>query len=167
MPMMAIGAVRRPHGVRGAVKVFSFSGEVSHFEGLSRVELRRQGRIWSAEVEKTLVQGGVPLLWFAGVTTPEAARELTGAEIWVPRDRAAPCGNDEYYVADLAGITLLSGGVPCGEIVSVIDGPQAPLLEVTCGDRTVLIPFMARYVGPVDTVNRTVELLVPWLMDTE
>ncbi|SIQ96906.1 16S rRNA processing protein RimM [Alkalispirochaeta americana] len=165
--MVAIGAVRRPHGVRGAVKVFSFSGEIAHFEGLSRVELRRKDKVWSANVEKVLLQGGVPLLWFSGVTTPEQARDLAGAEIWVPRDQAAPCGSNEYYITDLVGMTLLSGGDSCGEIIAVVDGLQAPLLEVKRETGTVLIPFMSQYVGDVDTEKRTVELLVPWLMDTE
>lgn len=162
-----IGAVRRPHGVKGAVKVISFSGETEHFLRLQDVELRKgeTGRRYT--VESVEIHHRTPVITFAGVTSPEDARSLAGWEIWVPAEQAAPLSADEYYVAELVGMRLVAPDGTTGAVVAVADGLQAPLLEIEWEGRTALVPFMAPFIGAVDRAERTVELLTPWVLDTE
>ena len=56
-----------------------------------------------------------------------------------------------------------------GRVVSVIEGSQAPLLEIeVAGDgKVVLVPFMERFVGVVDTVEKQIEINERWILDTE
>lgn len=164
---VAIGAIRRPHGVKGACKVFSFSGETAHFRNLREVELRRDEVRRTIRVVSVEVHGSTPILFLEGITNPEIARTLSGWEIWVPRDAAAPLTDEEYYITELVGMRVVSEGRPVGEIVAVLDGAQAPLLEIDLGERSTLIPFLKQFVGIPDQATGTVEVLVPWILDTE
>lgn len=166
---LAIGRIGRPHGVHGAMRVHSYSDETEHFRGLERILLRRDGDEREVAVDTIQIHGRSPVLRLAGVATPEAARSFTGYEILVPREVAAPLGADEFYVADLVGLELCVEGRSVGRICGVIEAPQAPLLELepNAAGRTVLIPFLRRFVGEPDLVSGSIELKAPWLLDSE
>jgi 16S rRNA processing protein RimM len=168
MSEVRIGVIGRPHGVHGAVKIRTYSGEVDHFRSLCEVEVERDGRRRRYTITDVRVQGMTPVLTFEGIDSPEAARLLTGGELCVPANSAAPLGNDEFYLRDLVGCAVSSGATDHGVVVGVIDAAQAPLLEVELTDGTVrLVPFMRVYVGDVDIEGRRIELETPWILDIE
>ena len=103
---------------------------------------------------------------FVGYETPEAARVLTGLDIMVARDRAAPLKDNEWYVADLVGLDLTHEGRVVARIRSVLEGGPDPWLEAELPDgRRSLVPFRGEFVGSIDLSAGRVELLAPWLLD--
>ncbi len=170
MQTLLIGILRRPHGIHGAIKVETYSGEAEHFLNLSEVTLVSGNREKPLRIASAAVHNGVPVLSFEGVETPEAVRQLTGWEIRVPQSDAVALGVDEYYADDLVGVTVSVDGVICGRVVAVIDGSQAPLLEIErCGadSQKVLVPFMERFVGNVDIEAGRMEIKERWILDSE
>jgi 16S rRNA processing protein RimM len=168
MSEVRIGVIGRPHGVHGAVKIRTYSGEVDHFRDLREVEVELDGRRRRYGIRDVRIQGMTPVISFEGVTTPEAARLLTGGELCVPAESAAPLRDDEYYLRDLIGCTVSSGTMDLGVVAGVIDAAQAPLLEVELtGGAVRLVPFMRVYVGDVDIESRRIRLETPWILDIE
>ena len=149
---LVVGIIRSAHGLAGKFKVESTSGEVEHFFDLTEVTLRKDGTERKAEVES--VEGGNPFLIMkcAGVDTPEQAAKLAGAEIVVPRDKACPLYEGEYYVEDLKNCALiyepgsesnakngLNDGVKpepivAGIVTDVLEGGAGDLLEVSVSE---------------------------------
>ena len=160
LPRLAIGTIRTSHGVSGFLKVKSLSGEVEHFSRLRKVFIGVQKDPVPYEVEKVSAsKGGEVLLKLKGIDTPEEARKLNGQEIWAEREDAAPLKEGEYYLADLVGCRVLSGGVEVGRVKTVIEGGAADLLEaVDAQGRSFLVPFLERFVGEVDIHRGTIEL---------
>ena len=158
---LAIGTIRTSHGVSGFLKVRSFSGEVEHFTRLRQVYIGGQADPVPYEVEQVLPsKSGEVLLKLKGLDTPEAARRLSGKELWAERQDAAPLKEGEYYLADLAGCRVIHGGAEVGRIRSVIEGGAADLLEVVDAEgRSFLIPFLSKFVGEVDVQHGTIELM--------
>ncbi len=173
MSTLFIGVLRRPHGIRGALKVESYSGEYEHFRNLKEVELVFNGHVREARIRSVEVHNAVPVITFVGVETPEEARKLTGWEIQVPRTAAAPLAKDEFYNVDLVGLNVFADGVCRGTVTAVIDGGQASLLEIAIdqsGEDTsgkVLVPFMEEYVGTVDLQTDRLDIRKPWILDFE
>jgi 16S rRNA processing protein RimM len=137
---LAIGRLGAPKGVRGDLKVQSYSGETAHFRGLKEVDLRSAGTgeadpAAGAKSMKLKVlridegPGGLTMA-FVGYSSPEAARVLTGLEIVAPRSAAAPLKPDEYYVIDLIGLALVHEGRRMGIVRSVLEGGPDPWLEI-------------------------------------
>lgn len=164
---VAIGVVRRPHGVRGAVKIHSFSGETRHFKALREVELRRHEARRRLAVRSVEIHNDTPVLFLEGVDDRDAAAALAGFELWVSAVHAAPLEHGEFYIRDLIGMSVMVQDDTLGPIIAVVEGAQAPLLEVDTGAGTVLIPFMEPFAGVPDETRRTVELLTPWILDME
>ncbi|MFA6688559.1 MAG: ribosome maturation factor RimM [Sphaerochaetaceae bacterium] len=164
--MLATGLLKSSHGVRGEIKVHSYSDEYDHFFSLKEVSLRnKDGRERRCSIEGFRVNGSELLVKFQGIDSPEEAKLLAGWEIWIPRSKAAKLRDGEVYVADLCKCSLTVGGVSVARVVSSVDGPQSLLLEVETSDGSKhMIPYMSRYTGNVDLEAGTIELLAPWLL---
>jgi len=164
--LLATGIVGRPHGTAGYLKVSSFSHEVDHFRSLKEIVLVRGKKRTDCTVEHIRTTATGVLMKLKDVDTPEQARMYTGCEIWVKRETAAPLGDEEYYVADLCGCSMVVGTDIRGEIVGVCEGGNGMLLEIAIGDGTrAFVPFLAEFIGSVDITERRVELLAEWVLE--
>ena len=112
-----------------------------------------------------LHKGGI-VLHFAGVDSISAAEELAGLIVAIPRAGRASLPEDEAYIGDLIGCTLVdvAGAVPVTvgpiEDVDRSAGPVA-LLVVQGAAGEVLIPFAKSYVRKMNLEARRVEMALP------
>lgn len=163
---IAIGIVRAAHGLDGALKIESLSGEHEHFMRVAQITLRKGEREQVFSVKEVRSAGRWVVLSVDGIGDVDQAKKWTGAEVVVPRSDAVPAEEGEYYYADLVGCTLTLDGKAVGTVAAVIELPHCHALEVTTGTRNqVLVPFQDVFVGRVDLVARTVELVAGWLLE--
>jgi 16S rRNA processing protein RimM len=156
---LAVGVVTGTHGVAGALKVKSLSGEWDHLLALREVELRGRGVDRKVALASVRAQPPGVIVQIEGVGTPEQARRFIGCELWVPREQAAPLDRGEYYEADLCRCSVWLAGREIGRVRSVWEGGQAQLLEVqTAEGGTFLVPFVEHFVGEVDMENGRIHL---------
>ena len=197
--LMAIGRVGAPKGVRGDLKINSYSGEQEHFLKLREVLLEgelpatapqtggsvpaaapatlaraRRGAAPTAGGKRRLrlrvlraeASAGGLTMAFEGYESPEAARKLTGMDILASRENAAPLGENEWYIADLVGLDLVSEGRKLARVESVLEGGPEPWLEARLpGGDTVIVPFRKEFVGEVRLDKGEIELLAPWILE--
>jgi 16S rRNA processing protein RimM len=113
-----------------------------------------------------LHKGGV-VLHFAGVDSISAAETLNGLVVALPWSERAPLGEEEFYIGDLIGCTLVDVAkaaepVVVGEIEEVdrTVGPVA-LLVVRGAVGEVLVPFAKSYLRRIDIEGKRVEMALP------
>jgi 16S rRNA processing protein RimM len=151
-----VGAIVGAHGVRGQVRIKSFTddpaavaayGPVSDESGQRRFDLVVTGR----------TKGGV-IARIDGVADRTAAEALRGLRLYVERTALPPTNPDEYYRVDLIGLTAeLADGTPYGRITNVDDYGAGDILEIERADGTTeLLPFSDRIVPKVDIAARRV-----------
>jgi 16S rRNA processing protein RimM len=110
-------------------------------------------------------KGGI-VLHFAGVDSISAAELLAGRIVAIPLAERAPLPEDEVYVADLIGCSLVDVAGPepvlVGQIESVdrTAGPVA-LLVVEGASGEVLVPFAKSYLRRLDLAGKRVEMALP------
>jgi 16S rRNA processing protein RimM len=110
-------------------------------------------------------KGGI-VLHFAGIDSITAAETLKGMIVAIPRAKRAALDEDEVYVGDLIGCTLVdvAGAEPVtvGEIEEVdrSSGPVA-LLVVQGEAGEVLVPFAKSYLRKIDLKAKRVEMALP------
>lgn len=188
MEQLVAGVVRSAFGVRGALKVESVSGESEHLLKLASVTLRRvagarrsglassvtrdapngneHSGVQSFPVESSRRHGETLLVMkLAGIESPEQVREWNGAELLVSRHEAAQCGENEYYIADLVGLTIVHDGESVGTVLSVWDNGASDMLEVKCARGVQMIPFRSPFIGGVSVEEGTIELLTGWILE--
>ena len=107
---------------------------------------------------------------FEGVTDRNAAEDLRGVRLYVPRSRLPRIqDDDEYYQADLIGLAAVLGdGSALGRVRAVQNFGAGDLLEIDVPGRknTLLVPFTRAIVPTVDvTAGRIVIAPPPGLLD--
>lgn len=170
-PWVWLARIRRPQGRKGEVfadLLTDFPDKFSERHRLWLLAETERGAAPPREVELVahwLHKGGI-VLHFSGVDSISAAEELTGRIVAVPRAERAALAEDEAYIGDLIGCTLvdLAGAEPLavGEIEDVdrSAGPVA-LLVVRRHNSEVLIPFAKSYLRRIDLESRRVEMILP------
>jgi 16S rRNA processing protein RimM len=110
-------------------------------------------------------KGGI-VLHFSGIDSISAAETLTGLVVVIPREQRVPLGEDETYIGDLIGCTLVDVAsaepVAVGEIEDVdrTAGPVA-LLVVQGKAGEILVPFAKSYLRKIDLEVKRVEMALP------
>jgi 16S rRNA processing protein RimM len=155
----AVGKILTGHGLKGYVKVKSLSGESEHLLRLKTVHVGSSEKRLPFEVQDVRAAAGLVLVKLAGVDDRNAADELRGQLIWVPRKNASSLGEEEYYAADLVGCRLFQGHNLIGRVLAVPEGGGGDFLEVESPEGKVLIiPFSRHFVGKVDIAAGRIEL---------
>lgn len=162
-PLLVVGAVRRPHGLRGEVVVEVRTEFPERFaEGLQLVWRR-------GALERSLVVGGVRkgsrglLIRFAGTEDLDAARALQGGELCVPESEAHPAPPGFFYAHEVRGFACEdAAGRPLGTVMHLEGTPGGPMLTVDAGGgREALVPWTRPIVVRVDRESRRIVLDPP------
>lgn len=147
--LILMGAIGRPHGVRGAVHVTAYTADP---DGLADMELRdERGR----RIVLDWVSGGIARVTIEadGVSTAiadrDAAARLTNLKLYARRaDLPPPEDEDEFYFADLIGLAAVDpDGAALGTIRAVHDFGAGASLELSDGS---LLPFTRAVVPQID-----------------
>lgn len=138
VPMAVIGA---PHGVRGEVRVKSFTGDPLALGdyGPLLAEDGRRFTVAALRPSKTVV-----IVRFRELDSREAAEAATGTTLFVDRS-ALPddLDDDEFYQTDLIGLAVRDeSGATIGKVTAVQNFGGGDIVEATiAGRRAVMIPF--------------------------
>jgi 16S rRNA processing protein RimM len=118
---IVIGKVGAVYGIKGWLKIHSLTEQVTDLLQYKPLYLA-QGQTWEPVQIETGRQHGKGLVAkLAGVDTPEAARLLTGKEMAIKREQLPPLPENEFYWADLEGLTVIDQrGVALGKVIYLI-----------------------------------------------
>lgn len=120
--LLHMGRVGKPHGIRGQVTADWF-GEYLPEAGATILLKKSAGAAKPFIAQAISNHKGRLLLTLAGVADRNAAAELTGSEIFLPRDAIAPLAENEAFLADLPGFTVM---LEDGSIVGKLDHLEYP-----------------------------------------
>ncbi|MCG6205733.1 ribosome maturation factor RimM [Rhodopseudomonas sp. HC1] len=147
---VCVARIGAPHGVRGAVRLWSFTADpfaVNDYGPLATKDGARSFEIATAREAKDHL-----VVTLKGVTTRDEAERLNGIELYVPRDALPPTDEDEYYHADLIGLAAVTtAGEPLGRVVALHDFGAGDIIEIAPpSGPTLLLPFTNAVVPTVD-----------------
>ena len=148
---ICLGQIGAPHGVRGEVRLHSFTAEPKAIATYGPLETE-DGRVFKIESLRPAKHAFVAKL--SGIGDRNAAERLANAKLYVPRERLPePAEADEFYHADLIGLRARDrAGKECGTVVAVHNFGAGDLIELQPPDaaQTELLPFDAATVPEVD-----------------
>ena len=150
---VCLGQIGAAHGVRGEVRLRSFTAKPAAIAEYGPLETE-DGRV--VEIKTLRAAKDHFVASFSGIGDRSAAERLVNMKLYVPRDRLpAPDGPDEFYHADLIGLSVVDrAGRQLGSVVAVHNFGAGDLIEVRHGheNKTELVPFNEANVPTVDLV---------------
>jgi 16S rRNA processing protein RimM len=148
---VCVGQIGAPHGVRGEVRLRSFTAEPEAIAGYGPLEAE-DGRI--LEIESLRPAKDYFVATLSGIGDRDAAEALANLKLYVPRDRLpALVETDEFYHADLIGLAVVNkAGEQLGTVLAIHNFGAGDLIEVrlAAGGKTELVPFNEINVPGVD-----------------
>lgn len=137
--LVTLGRINGVHGVRGWLKVYSYTEPRDNVIRYRRWMLLKDGTQVAAEVEEGHLHGAAVIAKLAGTDDRDGARAWIGADIAVERAALPELEPGEYYWSDLEGLAVVStSGEPLGSVDHLIETGAHDVL-VLDGDK--LIPF--------------------------
>lgn len=160
---ICIGRFTKPFGLEGYVRFESYSGETEHIINIQTITLPSLGKTF--DIDEWLTTRPIRCK-IKGIDTPEDAQRISGADIMVPRMFAIPLHDDEYYLSDITGMSIVYEGKKCGDIIGVSDA-YAPLIEIRWYEQQAhsYIPFIKEFFDAPHFESRTIALLNGDLMN--
>ncbi|MBV8889748.1 MAG: 16S rRNA processing protein RimM, partial [Alphaproteobacteria bacterium] len=151
---VCVGVVAGAHGVRGAVRLKSFTAAPEDIARYGPVEDESGRRQFSVRVLSTAK--GTLVAELSGVGDRDRAEALRGLRLYLPRAALPPTEEDEYYHADLIGLAAVLGdGTQVGRVRAVHDFGAGDTLEIDRpGAAPALVPFTRAIVPLVDLGGR-------------
>lgn len=149
--LICLGAVAGAYGVRGEVRLKSFCAEPADIADYAPLLSADGTQSFPVTLTRPIKNGFAARL--GGVATKEQADAMRGTRLFAPRDRLPALPDDEFYHADLIGLTVVdTGGTELGRVRAVMDHGAGDLLEITAPGQsaTVLLPFTHEAVPTVD-----------------
>jgi 16S rRNA processing protein RimM len=148
---IVIAQIGAAHGIRGEVRLFSFTGDPMAVAGYGPLETEDGSRSFEIEAVRPAKDHLVARL--RGVHDRDAAEQLRNIKLYVPRSRLPPPDEEEYYHADLVGLAVVArDGSALGTVVAIQNYGAGDLVEVApaAGGPTVMLPFTETVVPVVD-----------------
>ena len=117
---VCVGVITGAHGIRGDVKITSYTARPEDVAAYGRPEDEAGSRRFELSV-KTVGKRGVRAS-ILGISDRDSAVELAGTRLYVTRAALPEAGENEFYHGDLIGLRVeRDDGSPLGRVAGVSD----------------------------------------------
>ena len=162
-----VARIGAAHGVRGEVKLWSFTADPLAVADYGPLETEDGARRFEIETLRAAKDHLVARI--AGVNDRDAAQGLRNLDLFVPRDKLPPIEEgDTYYHADLVGMAAVTPeGAPLGAVTAVHNFGAGDLIEIAtaAGGEPLLLPFTETAVPKIDTALRQITVVLPSVIE--
>ena len=119
---LQVGVISSTHGIRGEVKVFPTTDDPKRFKKLKQVILDTGKEKRDLEVESVKFFKQFVILKFKGIDNINEVERYKRCPLLVTRDHAVPLQEDEYFIADMIGMQVVTeDGALFGTLKDVIE----------------------------------------------
>jgi 16S rRNA processing protein RimM len=140
---LTAGKVSGVFGIKGAVKVFSFTDPRENILRYSPWILQKQGQVREIRVTGGQRQGNVVVAALEGIDDRDAAQALMGSDVLILRQQLPPPELGEYYWTDLIGLAVENeSGIKLGQVTHLLETGANDVLVVNDCQTERLIPFL-------------------------
>lgn len=161
---LQVGVITQTHGIRGEVKVFPTTDDVNRFKKLKEVVLETEKERLTLMVEGVKFFKQYVILKFKEYDSINDIEKYKGARLLVPREKAVKLQKDEYFVADLIGMQVITeDGEYFGRLKNVLEtGANDVYVVETAENKEVLLPAIKECVLQIDMEK---EVIAVHIMD--
>ena len=156
--LIAVGKISGTHGIKGQLKVYSYSGNLESLSAARIVMLKSPDGATLQEIGIKSVKphSGGFILSLKDYDDIDRALPLVGSELLLKRSQLPEPEDDEYYWCDLIGLRVVTtDGVELGTLDDIFETGSSDIYVVRKDTREYLIPAIASVISSVDLAGGT------------
>ncbi|HIY31395.1 MAG TPA: ribosome maturation factor RimM [Candidatus Mediterraneibacter avicola] len=156
---LQVGVISSTHGIRGEVKVFPTTDDPARFKKLKIVLLDTGKELTELEVQSVKFFKQFVILKFRGIDNINDIEIYKGKSLLVPREDAVELEENEYYIADLIGMEVVTDEGEFGILRDVMETGANEVYIIDSKEHgEVLIPAIRDCILDVDVENRRMKI---------
>lgn len=160
-----IGKIVNTQGIKGEVRVVPSTDDITRFELLDSVLIMRRGQLEEKEIENVRYHKQFVLLKLKGIDDMTTAEGYKNCEVQIPAEEALPCGEDEYYIRDLYGMSVYNEeGALIGALSDVLFTGANDVYVIQPVDsekKDILLPAIKQCVLEVNVEEKKMVVKIP------
>lgn len=151
--MFKIGKITQTFGLRGELKVISFT-DYDRFKKGEMFYCLIDQKEQAFEIEHARISKDRYIIKIKGINHINDVLFLVGQDMFAPKKNEV--SDDSVHFNDLIGKeVVLDNGTKVGNVISILIVPQGHILEIESQGKKIMIPFVKAFIGPIDE-NRIV-----------
>lgn len=156
MDTIKLGKITAPQGIKGEVRVYPYTDELTRFSEIESVLLDGQKR----KIQNARYMKNMAVLKLEGVDDRNMAESLRNKELLLAKEDLWEQPEDTYFIDDLLGCAVASeDGADVGTLKNIISRPAQDLYEIERADgSTFLLPAVKEFIKNVDLDSKTITI---------
>lgn len=150
--MIQVATLGKAQGIKGEMKINLIGGDADKFAGYEKIIVGENEFV--VESFKTLTNGN--FIKLKGVNDRNTAEKLTNSNVYVNKS-LVPRDDDEYFIADLIGCSVLVGDNNLGVLSDVLQTGAADVYVVKA-DKPFMFPALKKVLKNIDITRKIIEL---------
>lgn len=158
MNRLEVGKIINTHGLRGEVKVVTWTDYPEVFEEIAYVWVKQRGGEERLDIKNIKYQKNNIIVKFSQINSIEEAEAYKNLILLADREQMPPLPEGMNYIVDLIGLEVVDeNGERIGEIADVLNTGANDIYDVKReGKRNLLLPVIDDCVLRIDMENRRV-----------
>ena len=158
--LLKVGVITTTHGVRGEVKVFPTTDDAARFQTLKEVILDTGKEKLDLEIQSVRFFKQFVIVKFKGIDDINDIEKYKGKSLFVARENAVELEEDEYFIADMIGIEVVTeDDKPFGTLKDVMETGANDVYVIDTDEHgEVLVPAIRECILDVDIENQKMKI---------
>ncbi len=155
----AIGVVRKPHGVRGGLKVTLYNIDLDTLQNMKQLFVNMGNKWETLTLRSCQGYDDYAILAFHEIPDRTDAETYREREIFADQSELPGLADDEYLLDDLVGCLVVDEQEqPQGKVVEVLTPASHDILVVQQGDSEMMVPLVDEWVIQVDLDAKRIQI---------
>jgi 16S rRNA processing protein RimM len=160
---LKVGKVKAPHGIRGELFIYVFSGDTSWKKKLKLAEIRDpvSGSILNLNIKSSREHKEGLILTAAEVMDRNKAETLKGWDFYIAEDLLKSNPGETIYLSEIMGFDVFLKEACVGSVQGVSSNGAQDLLMVRNEEHIFEIPFVKEFIVSLDFKDHKVVMDFP------
>ena len=161
--LLQIGVITSTHGIKGEVKIFPTTDDKNRFQKLRECFIEFRNEMIPVKAIGCRFFKNLVILKFEDINDINDVEKYKQCRLFVDREHAVSLEEDEYFIADLVGLTVIKeNGSILGSLTEIIPTGANDVYVITDeSKREYLLPAIKECILNIDMKDRkmTVHLM--------
>lgn len=157
-----LGALAKPHGLKGAFHVFLDVDDPFEYQELESVMVQMGHELVPYFVSNIQIRDNINLLQLEGIDSLDAAKELVGSKLFLPVSLLPTLKDDQFYYHEVIGYQVVDSKLgTLGIVKEVYSTGAQDIIIMLYQSKEVLIPLTDEIIPKVDKNAKIISSNLP------
>ncbi|MDO4710832.1 MAG: ribosome maturation factor RimM [Peptostreptococcaceae bacterium] len=154
MKKYRIGQMVNTHGLKGEMKIYSYTDYPERFKEIEYIYFEREDQKYY--IEKVKFHKSMPIIKLKGIDIIEEAEKYRGKTLYIDEQNLRELDEDEYMISDLIGLeAFLNNGSILGTVVNVLQYSANDIYVIRSDSgKEFLVPAIKEFIPTIDIENK-------------